>query len=73
MRIEERRTVVVGANLERLVAAHDDTDLLGLLMLEQANIASAALFPLFAARVEAEELRTAEAGVSHVSVAGSTM
>lgn len=39
-------TVVVGANLEGLVASHYQTDFFCLLVLQKLHIAGAALFPL---------------------------
>ena len=39
-------TVVVGADLEGLVSAHDQASLAVLLVLEQTNVTSATLFPL---------------------------
>jgi hypothetical protein len=50
--------MVVGANLERLVASHYQTDLFRLLVLKKFHIAGAALFPLVQAVVEAEEFRS---------------
>lgn len=41
-----RRTVVVGANFERLVTTHNEAGLAVLLVLEQAKRASTALLPL---------------------------
>ena len=58
-----RRTHVVRAHLERLIAAHHQADLLGLLVLEEAHVAGAALLPLRGVGRETEELR-APVGVS---------
>lgn len=49
-------TVVVGADLEGLVAAHDEADLLGLLVLEQSDVTGAALLPLGRVGNESEQL-----------------
>jgi hypothetical protein len=49
-------TVVVGADLEGLVSAHDQTGLAILLVLQQPNIAGTTLLPLLAITVESEEL-----------------
>ena len=46
---------MVRADLEGLVAAHDEADLGRLLVLQQANLASPAFLPLVRARVEAEQ------------------
>ena len=51
-------TVVVRANLERLVPPHDQPSLLVFAVLEQPNIARATLFPLPALAVESEKLGT---------------
>ena len=51
-------TVVVGADLEGLVAAHHQAGLLVLLVLEQAHVTSTTLLPLLAITVELEELST---------------
>lgn len=48
-------TVVVGANLESLVSAHDKSGLAVLLVLEKTNIAGASLLPLTALTIELEE------------------
>lgn len=48
--------VVVGADLEGLVSAHDESGLAVLLVLEQADVAGAALLPLAALLDELEEL-----------------
>ena len=45
-RVMLQLTVVVCADLEGLVAAHDEADLLRLLVLEKADVSSAALLPL---------------------------
>lgn len=49
-------TVVVGADLEGLVAAHDQTGLLVLLVLQQTHIAGTTLLPLLAFAVKLEQL-----------------
>lgn len=49
-------TIVVGADLEGLVATHQETDLLGLLVLHQADITGTALLPLVGLLDEAEKL-----------------
>lgn len=49
-------TVVVGADLVGLVATHQETDLLGLLVLHQADISGTALLPLVGLLDEAEKL-----------------
>ena len=49
-------TVVVGADLEGLVAAHHETGLLVLLVLEQADVTGTTLLPLLRLAVELEEL-----------------
>lgn len=51
---------MVGANLERLVTAHDKAHLLVLLVLEQAHITRATLFPFFRILVKTEELGAAD-------------
>ena len=53
--MDGERTKVVGADLEGLVAAHNEADLARLLVLQQANLASPAFLPLVRARVEAEQ------------------
>lgn len=50
------RTVVVSADLEGLVAAHDETGLAVLLVLQQADVTGAALLPLSGLLDELEEL-----------------
>ena len=47
---------MVGADLESLVATHQETDLLGLLVLHQADISGTALLPLVGLLDEAEKL-----------------
>lgn len=47
---------MVGADLEGLVAAHDQASLAVLLVLEQADVAGAALLPLLVVLLEHEEL-----------------
>jgi hypothetical protein len=49
---------MVGADLQRLVSAHDQPGLAILLVLEQPDISSTALLPLAALAVELEELST---------------
>jgi len=51
-----RRTVVVRADLERLVAAHDQPRLTVLLVLQQAYVAGPALLPLARLADKLEEL-----------------
>ena len=51
-------TVVVGADLEGLVSAHDQTGLLVLLVLQQPHVTSTALLPLLALTVKLEQLGT---------------
>ena len=47
---------MVGADLEGLVAAHDEADLLRLLVLEQSDVTGAALLPLGRVGNESEQL-----------------
>lgn len=47
---------MVGADLERLVAAHDQAGLAILLVLQQADITCATLLPLLSVLLEDEEL-----------------
>jgi hypothetical protein len=47
---------VVGADLEGLIAAHDEASLLVLLVLQQADVTGTTLLPLFRLAVELEEL-----------------
>ena len=47
-------TGVVGADLEGLVAAHDEANLLGLLVSEETDVASTAFLPLGRAALEPE-------------------
>lgn len=47
---------MVGANLERLVSAHDETSPAVLLVLEKSDLTGSALLPLSAVTVETEEL-----------------
>lgn len=49
-------TVVVGANLQGLVAAHDQTGLAVLQVLEKTNISGTSLLPLAALLDELKEL-----------------
>lgn len=53
---KEQLTVVVSADLEGLVAAHDETGLAILLMLEESDISGTALLPLVGLADELEEL-----------------
>lgn len=53
---QARLTIVVGADLEGLVSAHDQSGLVVFLVLEQSDIASSTLFPLSAFFVKLEEL-----------------
>ena len=53
------RTKVIGANLERLVATHEDASLLRLLVLQKLEVASAALLPLVGRAVKAVQLGAA--------------
>ena len=48
--------MVVCTDFQRLVASHDEPDLLGLLMSEQTHVACATFLPLRRAGLEAEEL-----------------
>jgi hypothetical protein len=49
-------TVVVGADLEGLVTAHDEASLLVLLVLQQTDITGTTLLPLLGLAVELEQL-----------------
>lgn len=49
-------TNVVGAHLERLIPAHNDTGLASHVVLHKTDVASSALLPLHVALVEPEEL-----------------
>ena len=51
-------TGVVRADFERLIAPHHESDLLGLLVLKQTDVASTTLLPLRGLGREPEELRT---------------
>lgn len=51
-----RHTVVVGANLQRLVSSHDQSCLAVLLVLQQSNITSSTLSPLVGLLNKLEEL-----------------
>lgn len=42
----KQHTVVVGADLERLLSSHNQADLVVLLVLEQPDVASSSLLPL---------------------------
>lgn len=53
---EHVHTVVVGADLEGLVATHDQTGLAVLLVLEQADVTGSTLLPLLRALLEDKEL-----------------
>lgn len=44
--VVKQHTVVVGADLERLLSSHNQADLVVLLVLEQSDIASSSLLPL---------------------------
>lgn len=59
LELDVGRQVVVRAHLERLVAAHHETDLAHLLVLQEAHITRATLLPLLRLLVEAEQLRAA--------------
>ena len=61
-------TIVVGADLEGLVSAHNQSGLAVLLVLQQLNVAGSALLPLFGLGIELEEL---SAPVIASSVTGS--
>jgi hypothetical protein len=52
----ETLTVVIGADLEGFVSAHDQASLAILLVLEQSNVAGTTLLPLLAVTVESEQL-----------------
>lgn len=47
---------MVGADLQSLIPAHDETGLAGLLVLEDADVAGTALLPLRVGLDETEEL-----------------
>lgn len=49
-------TVVVGADLQGLIPAHDQAGLLVLLVLQQTHVTGATLLPLLALAVELEQL-----------------
>ena len=49
-------TVVVGADLEGLIPAHDQAGLLVLLVLQETDVTSTTLLPLLALTVELEQL-----------------
>lgn len=51
-------TVVVSTQLEGLVAAHNDTHLLVLLVLEEANVTGTPLPPLLALSIKAKQPST---------------
>lgn len=51
-------TVVVGADLEGLISAHDEAGLLVLLVLQETDITGTTLLPLLALTVELEKLGT---------------
>ncbi len=50
-------TEVVGADFESLIASHHETDFLGLLVLQQTDVARTTLLPLRSLSREPEELR----------------
>lgn len=54
----EGLTVVVGADLERLVPSHDEAYFVGLVVLEEPNVARPAFFPLAALPDESEQFRS---------------
>ena len=54
--LKKALTVVVGADLEGLVTSHDEASLAVLLMLQQPDVASPALFPLLGVADEFEQL-----------------
>lgn len=54
--IHRRLTDVVGADLESLIPAHDETDLAGVLGGEETNVTGTTLLPLGVLLVETEEL-----------------
>lgn len=54
--IEGKRTIVVAANLESLVASHEEADAVVDLVLEQAGLSSATFSPLLGLKMEAVEL-----------------
>lgn len=51
-----RLTIVIGANLECLVSAHDKSGLAVFLVLQKTDIAGASLLPFTALTIELEEL-----------------
>jgi hypothetical protein len=59
-RVRVEQTDMVGAHLESLVAAHQEPDLAGSLVLEQLDIADTALLPLWSgiALAPLEQLRS---------------
>jgi hypothetical protein len=65
------RTEVVRADLEGLVAAHDEPDLARALVLEEADVARPSFLPLARVLVEAEELRAPAGGGQHARAARS--
>ena len=50
-------TEVIRADLEGLIASHHETDFLGLLVLQQTDVARTALLPFRGLSREPEELR----------------
>jgi hypothetical protein len=54
--LPDRLTVVVGADLQGLITAHDEAGLVVLLVLEQTDITGTTLLPLLGLAVELEEL-----------------
>jgi hypothetical protein len=53
-------TVVICADLKRLVPSHDQADLLMSLVLQNSNVTSSSLLPLFSFLVESEKLGSPE-------------
>lgn len=49
-------TVVVGADLQGLITTHEKTDLLGVLVLHEADVTGTALLPLVGLLDETEKL-----------------
>jgi hypothetical protein len=57
------QTVVVGADLEGLVAAHDESGLSVLLVLQQLDVTSSTLLPLLRVGIKLEKLSTPRASL----------
>jgi len=55
-------TIVITADLESLVAAHEETDAAGLLVLQQSGLPSSTLSPLLRSHMEAIQLSTTITG-----------